>query len=144
MSNRFVNFLTLFILIALLGMAALNVFRLFYHPPAENYLSHNDVRGVAVEYKNLLYTLNFEQQNHLIDRINHSLQIPKETAGINKKLPFTRLIIYRFEKPDLIITPIGYREDNLVYYVPEWHSQGYLEDMSSGKLKNLIENSYDP
>ncbi len=63
------------------------------HSRKQEILSYNHVRGMAVERQGQLYTLNFEQQNHMVAAINQNDAIPE------------KLIIYRFNQPDWIIEP---------------------------------------
>jgi hypothetical protein len=59
-------------------------------------LSPNDIRGMAVESNGLLYTLNFEQQNHVVNALNTGKNPTIEGCAPS----FERLIIYRFDAPD--------------------------------------------
>ncbi len=104
------------------------------------YLDYNHVRGSAIEH-GLNYTLNFEQQNALITYLNEadafSLQISEAPP------PFTKLYIYRFNAPDIVITPLAYLDNNLLFSSPEWNNGAPLLEKSQGKLKFLLENAYD-
>lgn len=132
------------ILIGLVTLIILNFSTLFFPPPEEKYLSFNDVSGTAVVHRKIPYTLNFEQQNDLIELINTSIKISKENQkNLTPVTDFEQIIFYRFNAPDLILTPIGYENDTLIYEVLSWNPHGYLKE-SQGKLKTLISKTYDP
>src|SRR5436305_662063 len=98
MSNRVTLWVLILVLACMAIILSLNVSTFFTPPPLEKYLSYNGVRGMAIEHNKLLYTLNFDQQNRMIEYLNYSVQI---VAGQEKKAPldFSRLVIYRFNAP---------------------------------------------
>jgi hypothetical protein len=110
-------------------------------PPGLLRLDYNHVRGSAVEHQ-VPYTLNFEQQNALITYVNAA-----ETSNMQPSTaaptPYSKIIIYRFNAPNTIITPLTYIGDNLLFSTPEWNEGKPLLDTSQGKLKHLLETSYD-
>jgi hypothetical protein len=145
MNNRNLMYLTIMVLIAMGLLLVVNITTLFTMPKPERYIGYNDVRGMAIEHQKLLYTLNFDQQNDLIKYFNMALPINKDLQTvISSSVDFSKLVIYRFNQPDLIITPIAYEDDNLIFKIPEWNEQGYLQDISQGSLKELISSTYDP
>lgn len=125
------------------------------------YLSQNNVRGSAAEHQGLLYTLNFDQQSRLIGIINHSVPITKAQAEQRKaegtaNQEIQKVVIYRFNAPDLEIVPQGYvNKANsapshaktpaaMVYSVPvELVKEGLLEEGTPGELHQLISETYD-
>ncbi len=138
------RYLTYAVLVGMALILLLNVSRLFTQQKNERYLSYNGVRGIAVEHERKLWTLNFDQQNRVIEAINFFLPIGKNSSTIEKKAaPFDRLVIYRFNAPDLFVTPIGYDGYNLIFECKEWNSSGYLLDVSAGSLDTLLRSSYD-
>lgn len=126
------------------------------------YISPNDVRGIAIEHNQKLYTLNFSQQNALIDILNRSFPIGKELVDSRKVTPshpaeVQKIILYRFNLPDLEINPVAYvykstsimeqEEGNkisLVFSVPEWNANGYLEEATADDLNKLLFSTYGP
>ncbi|MBA2728274.1 MAG: hypothetical protein H0U49_08910 [Parachlamydiaceae bacterium] len=105
-------------------------------------LDYNHVRGSAIEHAGHIYTLNFEQQNALINYINEAEAIDTAThspapAGNSK------IIVYRFGAADILITSIGYIDDNLLFSAPDWNEGKPLLDKSEGQLKLLLGNAYD-
>lgn len=128
----------------------------------EKFISPNDVRGIAVEHNKLLYTLNFSQQNTVVDICNRFIPVSKQDVDTrkiaSKNLPeITKIIIYRFNAPDIEITPTAYIEKtqsvsmqpnsvhtSLVFSVPLWNSNGYLEEAASDEMEKLLSTTYDP
>lgn len=126
------------------------------------YISPNDVRGAAVEHNHKLYTLNFEQQNELIDILNRVYPVGQELVEKRKINPqpapeVQKIIIYRFNAPDLEIVPVAYvskstsviknpdsKEYSMVFSVPEWNSNGLLEESTSDELQKLLSKTYSP
>lgn len=125
------------------------------------YISPNDVRGMAVEHNNMLYTLNFEQQNALVDIFNRAIPVSKEIVDARKtnsaNLPeVKKIIIYRFNAPDVEITPVAYVAKtssaiktetaghlNIVFSVPLWNPNGYLEEATSDEMQKVLLTTYD-
>lgn len=144
-SNRFLVFMTALVL---LGMGVLFVINfnsiLGGKPIGQTYLEYNDVRGIAIKHKDSLYTLNFSQQNQLIDFINQSIKIQDYEKQSISKPDFQQIIIYLFNgKPDLILEPVGYMNENLIYTNKEWNPSGYMRDVSAGSLKRFLSETYD-
>lgn len=67
---------------------------------AELVIPYNHVRGMAVESQGLPYTLNFQQQKHIIAALNQNQPLP----SLQGCAPTAeKLIIYRFNQPDWVI-----------------------------------------
>lgn len=144
-SNKIIFYLTCLVLVGIVIILALNFTEIFSSPKNEKYIAYNNVRGMAIEHRKLLYTLNFDQQNQVIDYINMSLPVGRVALTQSKEpLNFTKIIIYRFNKPDLIMTPVEVGNQNIVFFIPEWNPDGYIKDVTLGKLNNLIASTYDP
>jgi hypothetical protein len=157
--------LTFFMISAVLaGFAAIlimNMASLLGVIPAR-YVSPNDVRGVAIEHHQKLYTLNFAQQNELIDILNRSIPVGQELVESRKvevkdAPEVEKIIIYRFNAPDIEIIPVAYvskttsaiktnniSKTSLVYSVPEWNLNGLLEESTSDELHKLLSSTYSP
>lgn len=125
------------------------------------YISPNDVRGIAVEHNHKLYTLNFAQQNELVDILNRSIPVGQELVEKRKTTlkdapEIEKIIVYRFNAPDLEIIPVAYvaktssvtkadaAKVSLVYSVPEWNKNGLLEESTSDDLNKLLLTTYGP
>lgn len=142
MSNRTVFYLTIIALIAIALLFLIDIRNITLYTSAipEVYLKHNEVSGIAVQFQDKVYTLNFDQQNRVIDIVNRSLPVVKHEKIIEKP-NFQKITVYTFGKtPDIEITPIGYgRNDDLIYTAPLLEPTGYLMEVSEGDLKKIID-----
>lgn len=132
----------------LIGMGLLLVSNLTSRYAKETpttYLLNGDIRGMAIEHHGQLYTLNFEQQMSAAAHINYSVPVSKTAYNESTKpTEFTRLIIYRFDKPDAIMIPVALKNQDYVFSAPELYEKSYLLDLSAGQFKKLLESTYDP
>ena len=145
MSNHTLFWMTGVLILCMLVLFLLNSIPLIWPQKSEKYLKFNDVRGMAVEHKQKLYTLNFKQQNEFVGYFNASLPLEKGKVGDTKpKLEVSKIIIYRFDQPDITIVPMEYLKNNLIFSSPDWSSEGLMSDTSDGALKNLLSQTYDP
>lgn len=154
MSNRTIMYLTIVVVIGMGILLALNT-ATSLGLSGGRYISSNDVRGMAIDTRGKLWTLNYDQQREVLDILNAAQPLQPSYPGSKgpdfiTHADFNKLIIYRFEdKPDLIITPIGYVSDNnpnaenLEFNVPSWNPNGSLRETSNGKLKSILESLYD-
>jgi hypothetical protein len=144
-----------FLIILMMNIAS------FFGIESATYLSPNNIRGSAVEHSGLLYTLNYEQQNRLLGIINRSIPLTKDEAAERKadgaaNQEVQKVVIYRFNVPDLELVPVGYvkpragsaapKEEILamVYSVPgEVTPVGFLEESVPGELKQFFSETYD-
>lgn len=145
MNNKILIFMTALVLVGVGILLMINLKAIFQGKPlSQIYLNYNEVRGVAVQYKGKPYTLNFEQQNTFIDIVNRFIPIEKIESRSPQKPEFEKIIVYQFNnKPDIIFTPVAYQNENLVFSVPVLQPQGYLKDVSEGKLSKLISETFD-
>jgi hypothetical protein len=157
--------LTLIMTIAVLGgfiiIIFMNIAALLGVIPSR-YLSPNEVRGMAVEHNQLLYTLNFAQQNALIEIFNRSIPVDKKSveerkATLKKPLEIQKIVIYRFNAPNIEITPVTFvakthsvsssdeaGKVSLVFLAPDWNANQLLEEAAIDSLYKILINSYDP
>ena len=108
--------------------------------PNEKWLAYNHVKGMAAEYQNQLYTLNFEQQKHALAIINQAVPLPKEfpQPSDNMFFPYSKLIIYRFNQPDLELIPISLDGHRLIFEVADWLPGGFFIEAGRGELDTLL------
>ena len=146
MSNRTLVYLTTLVILAMAILLGVNMQSILTgQPENQTYLRYNDVRGMAVNHNQLLYTLNFKQQNTVIDILNEAIRINEIKPGNRQPPNIEQLIIYQFDnKPDIVITPIAYVDQNLVFSAPLWGEDGFLMELSEGRLKELLSQTYDP
>jgi hypothetical protein len=143
--NKNVMIMTFVVLAAMGILLAFNLQQVISKPQQAKYIGFNEVRGMAIEHKGLLYTLNFDQQNKTIENLNLAIPVGKTAIGPSEEpLNFSKLVIYRFNKPNLTLLPIQYEGNNLIFSVPEWNKNGYIKDISYGHLKSLLATTYDP
>lgn len=134
--------------LVLVGIASLMMIN--FKPPAADEVTAVgipplEVRGSAVIHKQIPYTLNFEQQNLVKDALLKSQKVKKEDyPEIKGPFDFDKIVIYRFNAPDVAITPIQYKDNNLVFFSPELSKDSYLLELSGGALKTMIQSSFDP
>lgn len=154
-------YMTFIVLAGFAVILAMNAISMLGVAPSK-YLSPNDVRGIAVEHKGILYTLNFSQQNELVEILNRLFPVGKDVVEKRKvdiphKSEVAKIIIYRFNAPDLDILPVAYvskttsvmaKQDpnniRMVLSVPEWNPNGLLEESSSDELQKLLSSTYGP
>lgn len=146
MSNRLLLFMTALVLVGMATLLALNLNSIFTGIPglSTSYLDHNDVKGMAVEHNKMLYTLNFTQQNDIIDILNRSVKLSEIEPGPRQRPTIEHLTIYRFGADNLVLTPIAYVNNNLIYSLPQWNANGFLMETSNGRLQKLLSQTYDP
>ncbi|WP_068468089.1 hypothetical protein [Candidatus Protochlamydia phocaeensis] len=146
MTNRTLIYLTILVLVSMGVLFTLNMTAILTgKPEEETYLKYNQVRGMAVGHHKLLYTLNFKQQNDVIDILNRSVRVMGVKPGKRQKPNIEKIVIYQFnDQPELVLTPIAYIDGNLVFSVPQWNSDGYLMEVSNGRLQQLLSQTYDP
>lgn len=139
MSNRTLFWMAMIILGAMGVLFLVNMVAFLKGPPPEQYISHNEVRGMAVEYKDKLYTLNFDQQNQVIGWLNSA--IPVDEAVVEGEVDVERIIIYRFKQPEIELKPVTYKDGILIFSATDW-SVDLLRETSEGKLKQMLQESY--
>ncbi len=146
MSNRTLVYLTALVILAMLILLGINMGSILTgQPEDQTYLRYNDVRGMAVSHNQLLYTLNFKQQNTIIDILNKAVRTDEIKPGNRQNPNIDKLIIYLFDnKPDLVLNPIAYVDQDLIFSVPQWGENGFLMELSEGRLKQLLSQTYDP
>jgi hypothetical protein len=145
MRNQTVFTISLLVIIGLCVLFTINISSIMKGKNVdETYVKYNGVRGMAIEHNKLLYTLNFDQQNDVIGMLNRSVRVVGVKPDKRQKPDIEKLVIYQFgDKPDIIITPIAYINNNLVYSAPAWNVDNYLMELSDGGLQKLIAQTYD-
>lgn len=145
MNNQTVFTISLLVIIGLGVLFTINISSILRGKETEEaYLKFNSVRGMAIERSKLTYTLNFDQQNDIVSILNRSVRVVGVKPDKRQKPDIEKLVIYQFgNKPDIIITPIAYIDQNLVYSAPAWNTDSYLMELSDGELQKLIAQTYD-
>lgn len=145
MSNRTLAFLTALVILSMMILLALNLTDLLTgQPPNQTYLKYNHVRGMAISHNQMFYTLNFKQQNTVIDILNRAVPITEIKPGKRQPPNIDKLVIFQFlGKPDIELTAITYIDQDLIFSVPQWVPNGYLLELSEGDLQKLLSQTYD-
>lgn len=131
-------------LLAALLLLAINLVPVFSMPAKQTYISLNNVRGSAVIYQQKPFTLNFRQQNELIDILNRAVFVKKSDYLNSKKdFNFDKIVIYPFIGDAIEIQPIDYSESNLIFSAPAWNQEFYMMELSAGSLQEIINSSHD-
>lgn len=146
MNNRTLVFFTILVLAGMITLLSLNMTSILSgQPDNQTYLKYNEVRGMAVSHNQLLYTLNFAQQNAVIDILNRAVRVVGVKPGKRQRPTIDKIVVYQFDnKPDLVINPIASIDQNLVFSVPQWVPDGYLMELSDGNFQRLLSQTYDP
>lgn len=144
MKNSTIVMMTVAVVLASLLLLALNFIPLFSMPAKQTYIALNNVRGSEVVYKKTPYTLNFEQQNGIVDIFNRAVFVKKsDYPQAQEDLGFDKIVIYPFKGNLIEIKPISYSERNLVFSAPGWSNEYYMMELSAGSLQNIINSSHD-
>lgn len=144
MKSRLTLYMTIAVLVGAAIILAMNAASTLGIAPAYQYLSPNHVRGMAIEHEQKLYTLNFEQQNFLIDLFNRSTLADQKEVQKASNTGFSKIIVYRFNTSELEIQPTGFTSDNrFIFSTPFWNSGHYLIGSSPEDLKQFFEKTYD-
>lgn len=107
--------------------------------------SVGDLRGSAIYHKNIPFTLNFEQQEVLVENLNRAAKVKKsDFPNQTAEFPFERIILYRFEGGDLEIIPIALKERNIAFNIPKISEDSYFLELSGGQLSNVLNGAFDP
>ena len=146
MNNRMLIFMVSMVLVAIGLMLGLNILTIFQEAAPSKYLSPNEVRGMATEHNKLLYTLNFEQQNRAVILLNRAIRVGYQayTEHDGVTFDFDKLVVYRFNEPEITIIPISVIKGQMVFSCPEWNPDGLLRETGPGELKDHLDQTYDP
>lgn len=145
MSTRLINSLAILAIVGIFALFASHFIPMVWTGPKQKYVEYNDVNGIDVSKGTLPWTLNFKQQNDVLDRINQSIMIKKSDFQPSQdKFPFESITIHRFKDKDIILKPIGKKNKNIVFSVPQLSNDTYLQDVSEGDLLSFLETTYDP
>lgn len=98
------------------------------------------VKGMAVVHNDLPYTLNFDQQKIASGALLRAAIVKKTDYPTKSALNFQKIIFYRFDGPDVEVTPIQMKESNLVFSI----GNEYYMELSAGELRDTINQSFDP
>lgn len=143
------NSTTVFIGIVVVAVALLltiNFFSVFSEPDSNKYIAHKDVRGIAVVHQNKEYPLDSSRQAEVLSILNNAARLKKGTVSESEKVnfPYSKVIIYRFKKPEVEIIPIKFVDLQMIFYCKDWNPDGgMLQEVGPGDLNAILESAYN-
>lgn len=99
---------------------------------------------MAIEHHNELYTLNFEQQTKVIQILNHTefcLENEDYANTLFQKKSYNRLIIYRFEEPNIEVIPVGENNECVIFEIREQNRP--TKKMKTSLLHALLSQTFE-
>ena len=144
MSNRTLLILTVIVIIGMGVILALNVMPVFFQDAPPKYLTPGEIQGSAAQAGNAFYTLNFEQQNALIDAINASSKV--ETAQEGRKdtsFAIEKIDLYFFTGKTLSLKLSTTTDNELLFSADEPPMEGIFKENTKGALKKLLNQAID-
>ncbi len=144
MSNQTLLALIFVVVCAIGALFMINMGPTIFNAVSDLTIPPSHVRGSAIQRNQVLYTLNYNQQNAVIEIINHAIPLKEGGAKKSKTPPgFEKLIIYRFNAPNIEIIPSGFVGDNLEFSAPQLRQNGYFLEVSAGVLQDLLPQIYE-
>jgi hypothetical protein len=132
------------LIIVLVGILLL---RSSFHVIPDNrvvgFIQANDVRGMEIVFRDRPYTLNFNQQQEMLELINRCVPVGK-IRGAKTPLPgFSKIVVYLFGQPNIELAAIDFSENEFYLQSPTLNPGGYLMDVSAGRMARLVESAHD-
>lgn len=98
-------------------------------------------KTAMVYEKGIPYTLNYDQLRILTNTIQKAESVDKKDyPEVKGPFNFEKIVITRFNGPDLEIIPIQYKETNLVFSVPALDKDTYYIELSGGALQSMLKS----
>lgn len=143
MDNRTLITLSIIVVVCMVILLGLNMGNLIRPIQPARYIEQGQVKGIDIERKDKTYTLNEKQKTRTIDYLNQSLPVSKDIRISNKDAGFSKLTIHRNEGKELILIPVGLKDEDIIFLAPEWNPDGYIEDISVGSFYEMLTETYD-
>ena len=155
MNNRTLYILAAIALVCIGALFVVNMMPLLRSVSVEKRIALGDVRGMELVREGTPWTLNYDQQNRVAEMLNMAIAVNDKIDVENKDKDFDEIIIYRFNASPLHLKLVGERiqdtkqklfgqnSPDLIFSIPEWNKTGYIQDVSQGELKNLLNKLYD-
>ena len=106
-------------------------------------VNFQEVKGASVVYKGKTYTLNGEQQAALVTSLNAAIPIGRTEFTPDNTPDLGQYEIFFFKKDSpLVLKPVGLMGNNLVFKISEWNRDGWIKDVTDGKLLQLLKDSH--
>lgn len=137
--DRTTIFMIIAVIVAVIVLLTVNVTTMVKSPRVELKLDTGGIQHVEVSKEDQKVNLNIDQQKIIIPILKQALPVENKEE-IKDKTPanFEKLVIYRENAPEIVITPVGYVGPDLIFTTPEWNKNELLREMSHGVLKAQI------
>lgn len=142
MINRIILIGVLFVVALFLGIFLLGIFDLNPKELKGLRIDPRQVSNVIIFKDSIPYLLNYEQQETVIEILNGASAYSDKIKQA-PNLPIEKIEFIYFESPSFIIKPLGMIQNEYLFYIPEWNKNGLIRDRSQGRLKEVLEKSYD-
>ena len=147
MKNSTVIAMTALVLVAIGALLFMNLapYASFKEAPSSSLVSNSEIRGIAVVHRGVPFTLNFDEQKVAVDSVMRAVTVKKaDYPEVKGPFDFDKIIIYRFNAPEIELFPIQFPEQNLVFSMPPINKDKYYMELSGGEFKRMISQSFDP
>lgn len=105
------------------------------------FVNSEEVKGSAIQHKSSIYTLNFEQQNALIELLNRG-KIVRANRSQQVNPEITAILIYLFNQDSpLALTPMT--NDYSLFAISDWGGERFLAAYEPKSLQLLLSSTYD-
>lgn len=142
MDSRTLTYL-LILAVAAIALFLMNRSTSVFTPAQDDkFISPYDVRGMAIVHAGKPFTLNFNQQNACVDGLNRALPITRLRPQSAINLPFEKLVIYRFDQPDINLPLADLADGTLVFQAQDWNPGGYLTEITVGDMWKMLSQAY--
>jgi hypothetical protein len=144
MNNRTIQLLIFLSIAAVMFLLAANFLPHFTSGRSSDLkVNFQEVKGASVVYKGKTYTLNGEQQAVLVTSLNAAIPIGRTDFTPDNAPDLGQFEIYFFKKDaPLVLKPVGLMGNNLVFKISEWNRDGWIKDVTDGRLLQLLKDSH--
>lgn len=104
-------------------------------------LDPKEVKGMSIEKAGKTYTLNQSQQNKALSFINTMVPVDKKDYVKRGVFDFSRIVVYRIDKTSVMLTPVAFSDQDIVFDVPSLNTSSYFLAKSGGELNSLIQKA---
>lgn len=128
--------------VVLVGMLALFLVNL-QPTKTEALLEPKDALGVTFEVQGIPFRVPQDKVDAVVKDLNTSVPVRRDHYKTITVVPEVSSIKIKLKSGDEIeITPITYRELNMVYDAPAWNTKEYMMELSGGQLTKTLESIY--
>ncbi len=143
MSNRTLQLLIIFTVAAVVFLLTANILPFLRPSQSGIHLKPSNIKSVSVNFEGVEYPLNQRQQIQFVEAINAAIPIGQEEYTSKQPLNMGYFEIYFFDKNEkLVLKPVGLINKNLIFKVPEWNKEGWIKDVTEGKLLQILKDSH--